>query len=92
MKINLSTRIILSMAIAGLIPLLGLVALAIKEANTISKMASEEMLTLATNCMETIERNLFERYGDVQAFATNQIVQSPNWKDPGVNSTLVEAI
>jgi methyl-accepting chemotaxis protein len=92
MKINLSTRIILSMAVAGLIPLLGLVALAIKEANTISKMASEEMLVLAENCMDTIERNLFERYGDVQAFATNQIVQAPNWRDPAVNATLVEAI
>ena len=92
MKINLSTRIILSMAVAGLIPLLGLVALAIKEANTISQMASEEMLSLATNCMDTIERNLFERYGDVQAFATNQIVQAPNWSDPSVNATLVEAI
>ncbi|MCX6963788.1 MAG: methyl-accepting chemotaxis protein [Verrucomicrobia bacterium] len=92
MKINLSTRIILSMAVAGLIPLLGLVALAIKEANTISKMASEEMLILAESSMDTIERNLFERYGDVQAFATNQIVQAPNWRDPSVNATLVEAI
>jgi methyl-accepting chemotaxis protein len=92
MKFNLSTRIILSMAVAGLIPLLGLVALAIKEANTISKMASEEMFSLATNCMNTIERNLFERYGDVQAFATNQIVQAPNWSDPSVNATMVEAI
>ncbi|MFM8981667.1 MAG: methyl-accepting chemotaxis protein [Spartobacteria bacterium] len=92
MKINLSTRIILSMAVAGLIPLLGLVALAIKEANTISKMASEEMLVLAESSMDTIERNLFERYGDVQAFATNQIVQAPNWRDPAVNATLVEAI
>jgi methyl-accepting chemotaxis protein len=92
MKINLSTRIILSMAVAGLIPLLGLVTLAIKEANTISKMASEEMLILAESCMDTIERSLFERYGDVQAFATNQIVQAPNWRDPSVNATLVEAI
>jgi methyl-accepting chemotaxis protein len=92
MKINLSTRIILSMAVAGLIPLLGLVALAIKEANTISLMASEEMLSLATNCMDTIERNLFERYGDVQAFATNQIVQAQNWRDSSVNSTMVESI
>lgn len=80
------------MAVAGLIPLLGLVTLAIKEANTISKMASEEMLILAESCMDTIERNLFERYGDVQAFATNQIVQAPNWRDPSVNATLVEAI
>ena len=80
------------MAVAGLIPLLGLVTLAIKEANTISKMASEEMLILAESSMDTIERNLFERYGDVQAFATNQIVQAPNWRDPSVNATLVEAI
>lgn len=92
MKINLSTRIILSMAAAGLIPLLGLVALAIQGANTIAKMASEEMLTMSRDCMDIIERNLFERYGDVQAFASNRVLKAENWKDPAVNKEIVDAI
>jgi len=92
MKINLSTRIILSMATAGLIPVLGLLALNIDKANTISEMASEEMHIMALNCLDTIERNLFERYGDVQAFATNEVVSSGDWMDPNVNKAIVDAI
>lgn len=92
MKINLSLRIILSMAAAGLIPVAGLVALAIKGANTISNMASEEMNALAVGSLDTIERNLFERYGDVQAFASNAVLKSGPWTDPQVNQSIVEAI
>lgn len=92
MKINLSLRIILSMAAAGLVPLAGLVALAIKGANTITEMASAEMNTLATASLDTIERNLFERYGDVQAFASNAVLKSGPWTDPQVNQAIVEAI
>jgi methyl-accepting chemotaxis protein len=92
MKINLSLRIILSMAAAGLIPVLGLVVLAIAKANTIEKMASEEMNLLAVQSLDTIERNLFERYGDVQAFASNAVLNSGNWSDPAANKAIVDAI
>lgn len=92
MKINLSLRIILSMAAAGLIPVLGLVVLAITKANTIQKMASEEMNLLALQSLDTIERNLFERYGDVQAFASNAVLNTENWSDPAANKAIVDAI
>ena len=92
MKINLSLRIILSMALAGLIPILGLVVLSINTANTIQKMASEEMNVFAVQSLDTIERNLFERYGDVQAFASNAVLNSGNWNDSSANKAIVEAI
>ena len=92
MKINLSLRIILSMAVAGLIPVIGLVVLAISTANTIQKMASEEMNILAVQYLDTIERNLFERYGDVQAFASNAVLNTGNWSDPAANTAIVDAI
>lgn len=92
MKINLSTRIILSMAAAGLIPVLGLLALVLQKANTISELASREMQLVAAGCMDTIERNLFERYGDVQAFAANEAVAVGDWRDPYVNRSIVDAI
>jgi methyl-accepting chemotaxis protein len=92
MKINLSLRIILSMAAAGLIPVLGLVVLAITKAQTIEKMASEEMNLLAVQSLDTIERNLFERYGDVQAFASNAVLNPENWSDPVANKAIVDAI
>lgn len=43
---------------------------------------------VAENVVSTIERNLFERYGDVQAFAINEAVQDQStWydKDPDKN-------
>lgn len=92
MKINLSLRIILSMAAAGLVPVLGLVALAISKANTIEKMAAEEMNLLAVQSLDTIERNLFERYGDVQAFASNAVLNAENWNDPSSNKEIIDAI
>ena len=74
MKINLSTRLILSMAIAGLIPIAALAVYGIMSANRIADQAKSQLLGLADASSETMERNLFERYGDVQAFAANQLV------------------
>lgn len=92
MKINLSTRLILSMAAGGLIPLIALVAFSLNQAKTISRMASEEMHTLATTSLDIIERNLFERYGDVQAFATNRVLDAEDWSDPSTREAITAAI
>jgi len=74
MKINLSTRLILSMAVAGLIPIAALAIYGIISANRITDQAKAQLLGLAQSSSEMMERNLFERYGDVQAFASNRIV------------------
>lgn len=92
MKINLSTRLILSMAAGGLIPLIALVVFSLTQANTISRMASEEMNTLAITSLDIIERNLFERYGDVQAFATNRVLDAEDWNDPQAGQSITTAI
>jgi methyl-accepting chemotaxis protein len=92
MKINLSTRLVLSMAAGGLIPLLAIVAFSIHQTNTISKLASAEMKTLTDSCMNLIERNLFERYGDVQAFATNSVLEAPDWNEPEAEKRITKAI
>lgn len=76
MKINLSTRLIISMAIGGLIPVIALAYYGISSANKIAKTVMDDLAALAEFSVESIERNLFERYGDVQAFATNSAVHS----------------
>ncbi len=46
-----------------------------------------------TNLGDTIDRNLFERYGDVQAFGYNTAAQDPaNWRQPGAENPLVAAM
>ncbi|MFZ4574944.1 MAG: methyl-accepting chemotaxis protein [Phycisphaerales bacterium] len=55
------------------------------------RSASEARLAnIASNTMETIERNLFERYGDVQAFGYNTVVRDcAHWYKPGEDNPIV---
>lgn len=56
-------------------------------AQNLQKIANDEMGTLrgsATTISDRIERNLFERYGDVQAFGLNAVVQDKaSWYQSG---------
>jgi methyl-accepting chemotaxis protein len=92
MKLNLSTRLIISMAIGGLIPVLALTILSINSANRIADFSRKQLLAHADASMESIERNLFERYGDVQAFASNPVGQNFLSGRETNNSALTESI
>ena len=92
MKINLSTRLIISMAIAGLIPIASLAIYGIVSANRIAEQAKGQLFALADSSSEMMERNLFERYGDVQAFATNQIAVNLLSNSASDKKELVETI
>lgn len=92
MKINLSTRLIISMAIGGLIPVIALAYYGISSANKIAKTMMAELSGLAEFSVESIERNLYERYGDVQAFATNSLVQTFLNSSRADNSELTSTI
>lgn len=92
MKINLSTRLIISVAIAGLIPIAALAVFGILSANRIAEQAKGQLYTLAESASEMMERNLFERYGDVQAFAANRIVVDWLANPTSEKSELVDTI
>jgi hypothetical protein len=48
---------------------------------------------MAVGIGDTIDRNLFERYGDVQAFGLNVAAHAPaNWKRPGEETPLVSTM
>ena len=92
MKINLSTRLIISMAIAGLIPIASLAIYGIVSANRIAEQAKGQLFALADSSSEMMERNLFERYGDVQAFAANRIAVDLLSNSASDKKELVETI
>ena len=55
--------------------------------------AGAQFQTSAKNIADKIDRNLFERYGDVQAFASNRILYDrTHWYVPGENSEIVKAM
>jgi methyl-accepting chemotaxis protein len=48
---------------------------------------------MAVQINELIDRNLFERYGDVQAFGLNQAATDPaNWGNPAADNPLISAM
>lgn len=56
----------------GLVPFLGVSVLAVKLLSDLSAERTGTVESSAQTVMSRIERNLFERYGDVQAFGLNQ--------------------
>ena len=63
------------------------------ESNKFHAFMSERSGITAVKMIEVIERNLFERYGDVQAFGLNTAsYDKKNWKNPGVDNPLVKAM
>jgi len=55
-------------------------------------MVTRNIVT-ASKLIETIERNLFERYGDVQAFTLNSAASNPkNWNNPTKDNPLIQAM
>lgn len=92
MKLKLTAKLVFSFLALGLIPL-GVVAfISIRSANSISKGASDQLHQASLSTIDTIERNLFERYGDVQAFASNGILRLHEIGTPQSTIVLGEAI
>ena len=69
MKLKLTGRFILTLLIVGLAPLLILATLSLRSTSRIAAASADSLRQSADVTIHTIERNLFERYGDVQAFA-----------------------
>lgn len=75
MKFSLTTRLSVAIVLTGLVPALIIGMLAIHTADNIATDIGENCHIVAGNLADKIDRNLFERYGDVQAFGANEAVQ-----------------
>jgi len=69
---SVKTKLLLSFLALGLIPmaLVGYIAFE-KSKDALIHSSGEMLTTVAADLLDKIDRNLFERYGDVQAFAFN---------------------
>ncbi len=69
---SLNTKLLAVFLIVGILPLLVIGWFAVSRATTALASASGETLEVAAiDSGDAVDRNLFERYGDVQAFAAN---------------------
>lgn len=92
---NISVRYKL-MALLVIVGTLPAVVLGIEFQIKERQLRHDAALTLKTSADsvgEMIDRNLFERYGDVQAFSFNNAAYEPaNWKNPSASNPLVTAM
>lgn len=80
---NLKKRVIACLLIFGLLPALSMYALFYIQAQNVKSGFNETLRTQAEAVMDTLDRTLYERSGDVSAFAVNNIFRDPNnWQGP----------
>jgi methyl-accepting chemotaxis protein len=89
---NLTRRFILTLLSVGFTPLLILAFVSLNSADSMGDGLARKLRSGAETTLEIIERNLFERYGDVQAFCSNAVVRQFPLGTPESTAALVPAI
>jgi hypothetical protein len=74
-RLTFRARLILSLLVLGTVPLIILSILAVRGMERLGTELDKTHLSASRSAIDTIDRNLFERYGDVQAFAINPHLQ-----------------
>ena len=80
------------MLLIGMLPLLVLAVITYIAGHKIERNTTASYHTVATHLSDLVERNLFERYGDVQAFGLNEAVQDRTaWYQVGSEQNKIAA-
>ena len=85
-QLGLTPKLVLLLVIFAVVPM-GIVAyIGFDASHDIEATTGARFQVAAENIADKIDRNLFGRYGDVQAFGKNRIVSERyNWYTPGAN-------
>jgi methyl-accepting chemotaxis protein len=77
----------------ALVPLSIMTLVSWRAADEVAQSNAQEYAAIADTVGDKIDRNLFERYGDVQAFGLNAVVQNQDsWGKPGDENPIVRAM
>ena len=92
-RLTLRLRLVMLLLAFGITPAAVISGATIAKACYFRTVLMARMADSAVAVSDTIDRNLFERYGDVQAFGTNVAAHDPaNWKHPGAQNPLVRVM
>jgi methyl-accepting chemotaxis protein len=92
-NLNIAPKLVIILIIFGLIPAASLFIVFEYSKKNFEAITRQPFLESAFSIGETIDRNLFERYGDVQAFGLNTAVYDPaNWRNPSNENPLIGAM
>ena len=80
---SIKTRLIVFFLLFGVVPAVCLIGVYFSFKGTIEDAFRAPVKDTAVALGDVIDRNLFERYGDVQAFGVNAAAWPPeNWRNP----------
>lgn len=90
--LTLKSKLVLALLVAGLLPA-GLIAFqSLQTANHAADQTPRALQKFAEAVGDKIDRNLFERYGDVQAFGVNAaVLDKSSWYKPGSGENKIAA-
>jgi methyl-accepting chemotaxis protein len=80
---NIQAKLALLLVVFAIAPLLIVYGFLHFKTADMERQLGAQMEAFAAQSIQTVERNLFERYGDVQAFGLNIAAQSPNYWGKG---------
>ena len=90
-NMGLRQRVVACLLFFGLLPALIIYSMSLWQSKSVEKTFQHPLLLEARSMMNIIDRNLYERMGDVQAFTINGLVRDPaQWTNP--SSALVPTI
>ena len=90
---SVRNKIVLLLLVFGIVPAVVFFFIVLNQVNGFRDQLHAKILTAATAVNDVVDRNLFERYGDVQAFALNTAATDPaNWRNPSDSNPLIQAM
>ncbi len=82
---SLNVKLTLMFMAVGIVPVLAIGLYSVNRSTaTLTEVASHEMEVAALETVDLVDRNLFERYGDVQAFAANPLAVGTRAEATGI--------
>lgn len=92
-NISIQKKLPAMMIFFGVIPALGVFLTFEVLKPQIEAQFKQPMEATAVQVMDVVDRNVFERYGDVQSFTTNTAAADPhNWHNPSNTNPLIKAM
>ena len=90
---GIRAKLILILLAFGMLTAVAIFLVFLFSRTTFENAFSLQFETLAAQVNDVIDRNLYERYGDVQAFALNVAVRNPaNYRNPSPDNDLAAAM
>ncbi len=91
-QLSFKAKLILSLLAIGAVPLVVISVVALRSISRLNVTIEQNHESASRAAIDMIDRNLFERYGDVQAFGLNPAVrEAANWYKPGAAANPIVA-